>query len=543
MVFQVLRPNTASLGFGLFLAIHASSVWGGAFPLLPLTLQTFDVMTLFAIVECLAFSLTFFASMAFSLYCPNLMRHRTAVLCGPIMCLGSICLIAPLYATEWLIGLVVIGAICLGVGSATFFLSWQRLFASQSAERGTLDLVLGMGYSAPLYFVLHAIPKAVAAYTIPFIFIPLAEVCLIDASKHIDFEQPMFFDDPRQHKHVYRHVVSFSWRSALCVGGIGFASGIARAVALEDPAMGIFVNYASMTGALLSAIALVWLWRHYTFRFDTVLAFRTVFPAVITAFLLVPYLDSFYLRIFAGIMYAVFTFATMIMMVQCAQASRDSGISPTYIYGFFAGIVYLLQGLGFLTGYGSAELFSNSPLQLATMALASVWVLAVTLYAVRGRFNAEELQTPAVEFISLSSTRSLGEPASADGRDAGRSKKDDAAPLLQQVPSLQFAHDARRSVHEGEALSAPPKGFSREVGDQPFRDKLSKQCAAVAKRFFLTTREMEVMELLARGSSVPRIADTLIISENTVKTYCKRLYLKLDVHKREELLDLIEEVG
>ena len=42
-----LKPNAASFGFGLFLAINATSVWGGAFPLLPTEFQTFDVMMTF----------------------------------------------------------------------------------------------------------------------------------------------------------------------------------------------------------------------------------------------------------------------------------------------------------------------------------------------------------------------------------------------------------------------------------------------------------------------------------------------------------------
>lgn len=80
------------------------------------------------------------------------------------------------------------------------------------------------------------------------------------------------------------------------------------------------------------------------------------------------------------------------------------------------------------------------------------------------------------------------------------------------------------------------------AGSQAYKDRVSKQCAILAKRYFLTMREAEVMELIARGNSVPRMAETLVISENTVRTYCKRLYAKLDVHKRKELLELLEEL-
>ncbi len=31
-----------------------------------------------------------------------------------------------------------------------------------------------------------------------------------------------------------------------------------------------------------------------------------------------------------------------------------------------------------------------------------------------------------------------------------------------------------------------------------------------------------------------------MVSENTIRTHAKRIYAKLDIHKKQELLDLIE---
>ncbi len=66
------------------------------------------------------------------------------------------------------------------------------------------------------------------------------------------------------------------------------------------------------------------------------------------------------------------------------------------------------------------------------------------------------------------------------------------------------------------------------------------QIAALGKHYRLTSREIEVADLIARGNTVARIAQILIVSENTVKTHSKRIYAKLGVHKRQDLLDLIE---
>ncbi len=50
------------------------------------------------------------------------------------------------------------------------------------------------------------------------------------------------------------------------------------------------------------------------------------------------------------------------------------------------------------------------------------------------------------------------------------------------------------------------------------------------ERSDLTPRELEVVQLLARGCTYARIADRLGISEGTVTSHIKNLYRKLDVH-------------
>ncbi|MDR3849394.1 helix-turn-helix transcriptional regulator [Eggerthella sp.] len=49
---------------------------------------------------------------------------------------------------------------------------------------------------------------------------------------------------------------------------------------------------------------------------------------------------------------------------------------------------------------------------------------------------------------------------------------------------------------------------------------------------------METLVYLAQGRSAPYIADEQFLSVNTVRTHIKRIYAKMDVHSKEELLDL-----
>ncbi|MDO4442816.1 MAG: helix-turn-helix transcriptional regulator [Slackia sp.] len=80
----------------------------------------------------------------------------------------------------------------------------------------------------------------------------------------------------------------------------------------------------------------------------------------------------------------------------------------------------------------------------------------------------------------------------------------------------------------------------KEHGEHAGGDLIEFKCSLLSKRHALTPRESEVLVLLAHGRSKAYIADTFIISENTVRGHVKRLYAKLDVHSKQELLDLVD---
>lgn len=60
--------------------------------------------------------------------------------------------------------------------------------------------------------------------------------------------------------------------------------------------------------------------------------------------------------------------------------------------------------------------------------------------------------------------------------------------------------------------------------------------------FGLTRREAEVALMLAEGKSKVAIAELLVLSENTVRSYAKNAYMKMDVHSKRELQQVIREI-
>ena len=70
-----------------------------------------------------------------------------------------------------------------------------------------------------------------------------------------------------------------------------------------------------------------------------------------------------------------------------------------------------------------------------------------------------------------------------------------------------------------------------------------ERAARFAQSHGLTKREAEVLGYLARGRTLPYIADALFVTTGTVKTHTTHIYRKLDVNSRQELLDQLDAFG
>ena len=65
-------------------------------------------------------------------------------------------------------------------------------------------------------------------------------------------------------------------------------------------------------------------------------------------------------------------------------------------------------------------------------------------------------------------------------------------------------------------------------------------CDALASSCGLTQRESEVFALLAHGRNAASIMERLHISRSTTKTHVRHIYLKMQVHTQQELIDIVE---
>lgn len=59
----------------------------------------------------------------------------------------------------------------------------------------------------------------------------------------------------------------------------------------------------------------------------------------------------------------------------------------------------------------------------------------------------------------------------------------------------------------------------------------------------ITPREREILELIANGLSNREIAESLFVSENTVKTHSSRLFDKLSAKRRTQAVQIGKDMG
>jgi DNA-binding NarL/FixJ family response regulator len=111
--------------------------------------------------------------------------------------------------------------------------------------------------------------------------------------------------------------------------------------------------------------------------------------------------------------------------------------------------------------------------------------------------------------------------------------------LLKDAPPPELIAGVR-TVASGESLLAP--AVTRQLIGR-YADRLRPVEPAGQPLSALTAREREVLTLIADGLSNAEIAESLVISHETVKTYVSRILTKLDLRDRVQAVVLAYRTG
>ncbi len=111
--------------------------------------------------------------------------------------------------------------------------------------------------------------------------------------------------------------------------------------------------------------------------------------------------------------------------------------------------------------------------------------------------------------------------------------------LMKDVPPERLI-DGIRAVANGDALLAP--SITRRLIEEFVRSGPASSSPPPALGE-LTARELEVLQLIARGLSNAEIAKELFVSETTVKTHVAHVLMKLGLRDRVQAVVLAYEAG
>lgn len=112
-----------------------------------------------------------------------------------------------------------------------------------------------------------------------------------------------------------------------------------------------------------------------------------------------------------------------------------------------------------------------------------------------------------------------------------------AAGYLLKDSSAEKIADEIRALHAGGSPISPR--IARQIllrfrPDPPPQPQEEAPAAALASP--LSPREREALELITKGFSYDEIADLMQVSRNTVMTFVRRIYQKLEVHSKAEAI-------
>lgn len=425
----------------------------------------------------------------------QLMLHPAARLAGPVLTSGGTLLLASSVGESGaalMCGLL--GALTTGIGSGIIDLGYGELYRNEPPARTTFEVPLAFFLAAVVFSLVIALPPTAGCVVCS--LLPAISGWILFGREHAWSRKhrasvlPIDFD-----------LKSFAWRIGVCACLVGVADGMVRAAFLSSNNLSIhmFLQWP-LAGAGLLTMAIV----YGAAILSSEQSARTIYKAAIFVmaffFMLLPVFtgaqDVESVLALAG--YG--TFNVLIWML-LAEISYTYRLSSTEVFGIGWAMVTLGVLLGSIAGTIVDQFAPFTPQFLSLIALVATMAVLLSFLFV---FRESDL-------IDLTE-----EP---DGDNAGAIEK------AAESPSS-----------EGVVAVAGESG-----GDEGRRPRFHDRCLEVAAAFELSPKETEVMTLFAKGRSAARIQEELFISKGTVSTHLRHIYQKMDVHSKQELLDVIED--
>jgi DNA-binding CsgD family transcriptional regulator len=415
-----------------------------------------------------------------------------------VMTLGTICL----FGTEYIpvLPLMIVGNLLCGISSGFFFLIWGEAFRRQETPSIVLNSMLSfvvalLGYGFITCFLSSELLSVILC------LLPLLAVTGLFFVMHgggaFFSKQKFTINDQGQRMPIYgiREIPTFRklhvrrgmllLRLAIPSFLFGMALGpltlqtFTFLLNFPDSPPNLMLAVEIACAAAL-AIVIVLLFINHD---EGYLAFyRFIVPIIaITIFFISFQGNSFALSLFTFVAYLCFSF---MMWTEFSELSRRYRISPILVFGF-----------------GRTAAMTS---QFASIILLETAHIDQLFSVGSGALNTFLILCMLLGYFLLPQDKAIQEMTILD--------------------------------YENPAGAATPHKSPEELN----KGRFIARCEYVANVHLLSSRETDVLYLLAKGRNAAHIAKSLFISEGTVHTHTWRIYRKMNVHTQQELMDLVE---
>ncbi|MDR2106879.1 MAG: LuxR C-terminal-related transcriptional regulator [Coriobacteriales bacterium] len=506
----ILWPGLRYLGLGVWLAwlflAFSGTVW-----LSDVEIDGTNLSTMFLDVN-VASAVTLLVAPFFKDFFDTLLERRIGVMCGALVAtLGgtAVILAGPYYAG--LPAVFLTGNILMGIGSGILALKCGRLYGELQPQRALLYALLSQVVLVLIFYFavgndfFTPIPGGPSLTGIlSLTLLPLLAAYLVTieprspARARAQGTNGGGQETQSEEGNSIRALPPVFWKFVFAIFVFTFAVSIAQGyyTTSRPPSATLTDTLYVMLCRIVFALGFILL----VIRFLKNIALSKLYllctVLIAVAFAAAPLLniDSTLFSSFIGFSYGVFD-----LLIWCllTLVVFDKRISSTIVFGFGRGVFLAGSALGWLLGTRVLHTLAGTGGEMVFYIILAVFILLSTTLVFTEK-----------DFDRLFALHEGAE-----------------VPLEPLLPFLS-----------SESLAATDDDGTKRKNERPWLTA----CHHLGKRMRLSAREQDVLELLALGRGNENIAQRLGISLNTVRTHTQNVYAKLNVHSRQELVELVE---
>lgn len=435
---------------------------------------------------------------------------------------------------------LIVSAALTGAGTSVIVLRFGVVYSKAPAREAAMYTAASFVFAAMIYFMAVGLPDPVGMVFTALLPV-LAVVSTLTNPEWSDEGEGGRPEGPVPLRRFFvRLLVAVAVFSVVVGVSRGFSVPHSSISSLNADGALIIFSTAVVAGVLFVVVGLL------RRQFDVSRLYYPIIIAVAAGILVTPLLGGTgFGSQFITVAYNCFVLVIWCLLAYVAYSSR---LSPILVFGLGRGASALGTTFGWLAGLEIVRSQGDGSLSLEVISVAMVLaLLVVSMLVLNDRLIGdalrpeERIRGDAAE-VPAQGAGSAGEAAFADRRGAEdrRSAADGEGAWdggtgrsgASEMGEVGEMGGAGASLADG----SPGGAAAGERRSGPYR----MRCDAVAEHYGLSPRERDVFDLLVRGRSIDYIAQNLTISFNTAKSHIRHIYVKTDVHSRQELIDLID---